>query len=145
MFLDTQALPRTLKGNEVKNSPTKTWITYGDVKEIGSAGSFGMRCLFFLTTFYNEIRLPGDGVNRLVKHLVIRGVLEKPKDIFICTPDRTQSHMRSPRLAVLAISFRIAPKTAMTSLRTSNCWCRPRRMWPTRDPRPSHVRAHAAR
>ena len=36
---------------------------------------FGERCLFFSTTFFNEIKLPGDRVNnRLVKHLVIRGV-----------------------------------------------------------------------
>ena len=56
-------------------SPTKTWITNGNVKEfVNASGSFGKRCLFFLTTFFPEIRLPGDRVNRLVLHLVIRGV-----------------------------------------------------------------------
>ena len=60
----------------------------------GASGSV----VFFLTTFFTENRLPGDRVNWLVKHLVFRGVLEKPKDRFICIPDH--SHMRSPRLAV---------------------------------------------
>ena len=46
------------------------------------------------------------GVDRLVQHLVIRGVrysttgLEKSKDKPICTPDRTHNRIRSPRLAV---------------------------------------------
>ena len=53
------------------------WILYGNVREFGDAGgSLGKRCLFFLTTIYPEIRLPGDRVNRRVKHLVFRGVRE---------------------------------------------------------------------
>ena len=46
-------------------------------------------------TLFPEVELPGHGVNRLVKHLVIRGVrysttgLEQSKDKPICTPDRT--------------------------------------------------------
>ena len=42
-----------------------------------ACGSFGKRCLFFFEkkkNFFSETRLPGDRVNRLVKHLVIRGV-----------------------------------------------------------------------
>ena len=38
--------------------------------QVGASGSV----VFFLTTFFPEVRLPGDGVNRLVKDLVIRGV-----------------------------------------------------------------------
>ena len=65
-------------------SPSRTWITYGNVKEFGNAGgSFGKRCLFFLTAFFPEISLLGDRVNRLVKHLVIdkaegRGIFVEP-------------------------------------------------------------------
>jgi hypothetical protein len=57
------------------NSPTRTWILYGNVREFGDAGgSLGKRCLFFLTVSYPGIRLPGDRVNWRVKHLVFRGV-----------------------------------------------------------------------
>ena len=66
--------------------------------------------VFFKTTFYTENRLPGGRVNRLVKHLIIRGVLEKPKDSFICTPDRTHRRMRSPRSAVSPLLVESHPK-----------------------------------
>ena len=57
------------------------------------------------THLFPEVELPGHGLNRLVKHLVIRGVrysttgLEKSKDKPFCTPDRTHNRIRSPRLA----------------------------------------------
>jgi hypothetical protein len=44
---------------------------YGNIMKFGEAGgSPGKRCLFFLTIFYPEIRLPGDRVVGLGKHLV---------------------------------------------------------------------------
>ena len=70
-----QALPRILKRSGVHILQPGRGLTYGNVKELGNAGgSFGERCLVFSTTLLPQIRLPGDGVNRLVKHLVIRGV-----------------------------------------------------------------------
>ena len=83
-------------------------MTYGNVKEFGNAGgSFGKRCLFFLTAFFPEIRLHGDRVNRLVKHLVIRGVrcvsncTCKAQEQIYLHPDRTHNRIRSPRFAAL--------------------------------------------
>ena len=47
---------------------------YGNVSDFGdTGGSLGKRCLFFLTAYYPEIRLPGDRVKQQVKHLVFRG------------------------------------------------------------------------
>ena len=44
---------------------------YGNVSDfVDTGGSLGKRCLFFLTAYYPEIRLPGDRVKRQVKHLV---------------------------------------------------------------------------
>ena len=36
---------------------------------VTQGGSLGKRCLFFLTACYPEIRLPGDRLNRRVKHI----------------------------------------------------------------------------
>ena len=55
------------KGNA---PPTRSWILYGNVREFGDAeGSFGKRCLFFLTAFYPGIRLSADRDKLWVKHL----------------------------------------------------------------------------
>jgi len=46
-----------------KPSPTRSWILYGKVREFGdSEGSFGKRCIFFLTAFYL-------GINTVKRHV----------------------------------------------------------------------------
>ena len=51
----------------------------GDIREHGDAGRDpGKRCLFFLTVCYPGIRLSGDRVKQLVKHLVMRDVRSVP-------------------------------------------------------------------
>ena len=59
--------------------------------------------LFFLTDFYPGIRLTGDRVQRLGKHLMSEvfgafgTTLENPRERFIRTPGRTHNRIRSPR------------------------------------------------
>ena len=54
----------------------------------------------FKQPFFHEIELPGDGVHRPFEVSdALPTALEKPKDRFICTPDRTHNRIRSPRFA----------------------------------------------
>ena len=77
---------------------------YGNISELGDVGSEpGKSYLFFLTAFYPGIRLTGDRVNQLGKHLMseVSGAfltaLENPRERFIRTPGRTHNRIRSPR------------------------------------------------
>ena len=77
---------------------------YGNISELGDVGSEpGKSYLFFLTAFYPGIRLTGDRVPQLGKHLMsevsgaFRTALENPRERFIRTPGRTHNRIRSPR------------------------------------------------
>ena len=77
---------------------------YGNISELGDVGSEpGKSYLFFLTAYYPGIRLPGDRVKQLGKHLIseVSGAfstdLENPRERFIRTPGRTLNRIRSPR------------------------------------------------
>ena len=77
---------------------------YGNISELGDVGSEpGKSYLFFLTAFDPGIRLTGDRVNRLGKHVMsdVSGAfltaLENPRERFIRTPGRTHIRIRSPR------------------------------------------------
>jgi hypothetical protein len=77
---------------------------YGNISEVGDIGGQpGKSSLFFLTAFYPGIRLSGDRVPQLGKHLMfgVSGafstVLENPTERFIRTPGRTHNRIRSPR------------------------------------------------
>ena len=77
---------------------------YGNISELGDVGRNPRKSsLFFLTAFYPGIRLSGDRVPQLGKHLMseVSGafltVLENPRERFIRTPGRTHNRIRSPR------------------------------------------------
>ena len=77
---------------------------YGNISELGDDGGEPEKSyLFFLTAFYPGIRLTGDRVPRLGKHLMseVFGAfltpLENPRERFIRTPGRTHNRIRSPR------------------------------------------------
>jgi hypothetical protein len=69
------------------------WILYGNISELGDGGRESEKSyLFFLTALYPGIRLTGDRVTLLGKHLM-SGVfgafltpLENPRESFICRP-----------------------------------------------------------
>ena len=78
--------------------------TVWQISETGDRGREPEKSyLFFLTTFYPGIRLPGDRVPQLGKHLMsevfgaFRTRLENPVERFIRTPGRTHNRIRSPR------------------------------------------------
>ena len=77
---------------------------YGNISELGDVGSEpGKSYLFFLTAFDPGIRLTGDRVKQLGKHLIseVSGAfstdLENPRERFIRTPGRTHNRIRSLR------------------------------------------------
>ena len=77
---------------------------YGNISELGDVGSEpGKSYLFFLTAFDPGIRLTGDRVNQLGKHLMSEmsgaflTALENPRERFIRTPGRTHNRIRSLR------------------------------------------------
>ena len=77
---------------------------YGNVSELGDVGgSPGKSYLFFLTAYHPGIRLTGDRVQWLGKHLIsevsgaLSTALENPRERFIRTPGRTHNRIRSPR------------------------------------------------
>ena len=79
---------------------------YGNISELADVGSEpGKSYLFFLTAFDPGIRLTGDRVKQLGKHLIseVSGAfstdLENPRERFIRTPGRTHNRLRSPRCA----------------------------------------------
>ena len=76
----------------------------GNISELGDVSEErGKSYLFFLTAYYPGIRLTGDRVKRLGKHLMseVSGAfstgLENPRERFIRTPGRTHNRIRSPR------------------------------------------------
>ena len=77
---------------------------YGNISELADVGRQpGKSYLFFLTAFDPGIRLTGDRVSWLGKHLMseVSGAfltaLENAGERFICTPSRTHNRIRSPR------------------------------------------------
>ena len=77
---------------------------YGNISELADVGREpGKSYLFFLTAFDLGIRLTGDRVKQLGKHLIseVSGAfstdLENPRERFIRTPGRTHNRIRSPR------------------------------------------------
>ena len=77
---------------------------YGNISEIGDRGGEPEESyLFFLKAYYPGIRLTGDRVLRLGKHLMseVFGAfptrLENPMERIIRTPGRTNNRIRSPR------------------------------------------------
>ena len=76
----------------------------GNISELRDGGGEPEKSyLFFLTAFYPGIRLPGDRVPQLGKHLMFevfgafRTRLENSVERFIRTPGRTHNRIRSPR------------------------------------------------
>ena len=77
---------------------------YGNISELGDIGTEpGKSYLFFLTALDLGIRLTGDEVHPLVKHLMSEmsgafvTILENPRERFIGTPGRTHNRIRSLR------------------------------------------------
>ena len=78
---------------------------YGNISELADVGSEpGKSYLFFLTAFDPGIRLTGDRVLWLGKHLMSEmsgafwTIRENPRERLIRTPGRTHNRIRSPRL-----------------------------------------------
>jgi hypothetical protein len=76
----------------------------GNASELGDVGAESEKSyLFFLTAPHPGIRLTGDRVHGLGKHLISEvfgasaTALENPRERFIRTPGRTHNRIRSPR------------------------------------------------
>jgi hypothetical protein len=76
----------------------------GNASELEDVGGESEKSyLFFLTALYPGIRLPGDRVPGLGKHLISEvfgaspTALENSRERFIRTPGRTHNRIRSPR------------------------------------------------